>query len=221
MEKALVLQSSPLFLEMKEEEISAVLACLSAVERTYQKGEYIFENGQRIDSIGLVLAGSVHILRDDFWGSRTIIGKAEEGDLFGEAYACSFTEKLEVDAAAAEDCRILFLDVGRVLTSCGKVCKFQGRLIKNLLSVLAQKNLMLTRKMAHTAQRTTREKLLSYLSSEAKGRGSSTFEIPFNRQQLADYLCVDRSAMSGELSKLKAEGLLDYKKNRFQFLKQI
>lgn len=218
MDRFLILQKSPLFAGLKPEEIKSVLTCLSAAEQTYQKGEYIFENGQKITSMGLVLSGSVHILRDDFWGVRNIIGEAAAGDLFGEAYACAFREKLEVEVVAAESCSVLFLNVGRVLSTCSAACEFHGRLIRNLLSVLAGKNLMLTGKIDHISKRTTREKLLSYLSAVSEQSGSSAFEIPYNRQQMADYLCVDRSAMSNELSRMQKEGLLAFHKNSFRLL---
>lgn len=214
-----IIRKSPLFAGMTETEISSILVCLSASERNFKKGEYVFREGEILSSLGLVLNGSVHILKDDFWGVRTIIGEASGGELFGEAYACTFREPLEVDVTAVEDCTILFLDVARILTVCGTVCEFHTRMIRNLLSVLAQKNLMLTRKIDHMAKRTTREKLLSYLSAESKKAEGLVFEIPFNRQQLADYLCVDRSAMSGELGKLRDEGLIDFEKSKFRFLK--
>lgn len=214
-----ILEKSPLFAGMAEKEISSILICLLASEQSYKMGEYVFRKEEALTSLGLVLSGSVHIFKDDFWGTRTIIGDASEGELFGEVYACAFKEPLEVDVAAAQDCKILFLDVTRILTSCGSACEFHSKMIRNLLSVLAQKNLMLTRKITHMARRTTREKLLSYLSAEAKKTESGVFEIPFNRQQLADYLCVDRSAMSGELGKMKKEGLIDFERSSFRFLK--
>lgn len=216
-----ILKKSPLFAGVAEGEISSIMACLSASERDYKKGEYVFGCGENISSMGLVLNGAIHILKDDFWGTRTIIGEASEGELFGEAYACAIKELLEVDVVAAQDCKILFLDVAHILTTCSSACEFHTRMIRNLLSVLAQKNLMLTRKIDHMAKRTTREKLLSYLSAESKKAGGGVFEIPFNRQQLADYLCVDRSAMSGELGKLKEKGLIDFDRSKFRFLKEV
>ena len=109
----------------------------------------------------------------------------------------------------------MFMDVSRVLTVCGSACAFHARLMRNLLAVLAEKNLQFSEKLTYMTQRSTRQKLLSYLSAESLRRGAREFEIPFNRQQLADYLSVDRSALSGELSKLRGEGLLDYRKNKF------
>lgn len=210
------LKKSPLFKGIEEDNIKSMLACLSAKKKSYKKGEIIFHNGEDINSMGMVLAGSVHIFKDDFWGNRAIIGEASAGNLFGETYACVESETIEVSVAAVEDSEILFLDVQRILKTCTNECEFHTRLIYNLLSILGEKNLMLTRKMEHMAKKTTKEKLLSYLSAESMKNGSSTFEIPFNRQQLAEYLAVDRSAMSNELCKLRDKGVLNFKKNKFQ-----
>lgn len=207
---------SPLFTGIEEEDLSSILSCLSAREATYKKGTYLYECGKEITAIGLVLEGTVHIIKDDFWGNRLIVGEASKGDIFGEAYACVPGEKLEIDVIAAENCKVLFLEVQKIFKTCPLACEFHSRLTRNLLTVFAGKNLMLTRKIGHMARKTTREKILSYLFSESVKAGGASFEISFNRQQLADYLCVDRSAMSSELGKMKKEGLLRFEKNRFQ-----
>lgn len=211
-----IIKKSVLFYGMEEQEISPMLSCLSAVLKSFKKGEFIYRSGEGIASMGLVLRGSVHIIEEDFWGNRTILSEVSPGQLFGDAYACMPSVELEVSALAASDVDILFLDVQKIVTVCTSACEFHTRLIRNLLSVLSEKNLLLTRKIKHMAKRTTREKLLSYLSEESLKHKCPTFDIPFNRQQLADYLCVDRSAMSNELSKLKEEGILTFEKNRFR-----
>lgn len=218
MDYSMTLKKSPLFRGVEPEEIRSMLSCLNANEGTYKKGEFIFRNGDRLNTMGLVLSGSVHIIKEDFWGNRTIIGIASAGRLFGETYACVQSEPLEVGVVAAETAEILFLDARRIITVCTSACEFHTRLIQNLLSVLAEKNLMLTKKMEHMARKTTREKLLSYLSEQSLKQGSPVFEIPFNRQQLAEYLAVDRSAMSSELGKLRDEGILTFNKNKFHLL---
>ena len=216
MEKYLnIMKSSPLFYGIGEKEILDMLNCLSAVIRKFEKHEFIFREGDRISDTGLMLSGSVHVIKEDFWGNRMILTQVRPGQLFGETYACLRTEPLEVSVEAAEDCRVLMLDCGRILHMCTSVCDFHSCLIQNLLWILAGKNMMLTRKMEHISRRTTREKLLSYLSEQSKLQNSTDFCIPFNRQQLADYLAVDRSAMSSELGKMKKEGLLDFYKNHF------
>jgi len=211
-----ILKKSPLFSGIEENEAEQLLSCLGAKTAAYLKNQYIFRAGETTSSAGLVLSGSVHILKEDVWGNRGILAEAQTGDLFGETYAVLPKRPLEVSAFAAENTEILFLSMHKILTICSSACRFHTLLIQNLLSVLAQKNLMLTEKMEHLTKRSTREKLLSYLSAEAQRQQSSAFEIPYNRQQLADYLSVDRSAMSGELGKLRDEGLLRFHKNRFE-----
>ena len=205
-----------LFDGIKEDDRSEMLKCLNAKKKQYKKGSTVLGRGGRTSEMGMVLEGSVHMVKDDFWGNRSILGQASPGQMFGEVYACLPRQGLEVDVVAAEDTEVLFLDVGRILTVCSSACSFHTRLIRNLLTILAEKNLMLTHKMEHMAQKSTRDKVLSYISMEAEKQGGREFAIPFNRQQLADYLSVDRSAMSRELSRMKAEGLLDYHRNRFR-----
>ena len=209
------ISASPLFQGISTEDIQGMMKCLSAVRRTYRKGEMIFCAGEDAKTMGMVAAGSVEIIHDDFWGNRQIMGTAHVGELFGESYACMPDSVFLVSARAAEDCEILFMEVGRILTTCSPACEFHSRLIHNLLYILASKNLRLTQKIEHMGQRSIREKVMAYLSFQAEMYHKETFEIPFNRQQLADYLAVDRSALSAELSRMQKEGLILYEKNRF------
>lgn len=210
-----ILKKSPLFSGIDLEEMQSMLQCLSAVEKKYDKNEIILRQGEIVDYMGLVLSGRIHIVKDDFWGNRTILSDISPSQMFGESFACAQSQGLSVSALAVEPTVVLFLDIKRILNTCSSACVFHTRLIRNLLSVLAEKNLMLTGKIDHITKRTTREKLLSYLSAESLKAGSPTFQIPFNRQQLAEYLAVDRSAMSQELSKLQREDYLSYHKNVF------
>ncbi|WP_298024313.1 Crp/Fnr family transcriptional regulator [uncultured Dysosmobacter sp.] len=208
--------ASPLFRKIPAEDLPPLLRRMDARERQYQKGELLLHRGARTEHLGLVLSGAVHIVREDFWGNRAIVGLAGPGDVFAETYALS-GEPLEVSVLAAADVAVLFLEVER--TAFGKAGAFQEQLKENLLSLLAGKNLQLTRKIRHMAQRTTREKLLSYLSAQALLAGSPAFDIPLDRQQLADFLAVDRSAMSAALGKLRDEGILEFRKNHFRLLR--
>ncbi len=210
-----ILKKSRLFSGLETNEIQSMLRCLSAVEKKYDKNEVVFQQGETVDYMGLVLSGCVHIVKDDFWGNRTILSDIIPSQMFGESFACANKQALTVSALAVEATTVLFLDIKRILTTCSSACSFHTRLIRNLLSVLAEKNLMLTGKIEHITKRTTREKLLSYLSAESIKAGSATFQIPFNRQQLAEYLAVERSAMSLELSKLQKQDFLTYHKNEF------
>lgn len=199
----------PLFRGIPSEELPALLARASAQKCAFQKGELLLRRGEVTRRLGLVLSGMVHIIREDFWGNRGIVGLAEPGEIFAESYALA-GEPLEVSVLAASAGEALFLDAEHL----------SARLSANLLALLAEKNLMLTRKMRHMARGTTREKLLSYLSAQAARVGQPEFDIPLDRQQLADYLAVDRSAMSAVLGKLRHEGILTFHKNHFHLLRQ-
>lgn len=213
-----ILNQSPLFAGMAEEEILSILQCLSAHTKTYKKGSFLCHSGDPMDEIGFVLDGTATILKEDCWGNCTILSQAASGQLFGEVYACLSQEASQVSVTAASDTCVLYLNVQRMVHTCSSTCPFHTRLIQNLLSVIAHKALELTRKIEHLSKRTTREKLLSYLSAQAQAAGSNQFTIPFSRQQLADYLTVDRSAMSHELCKLRDEGVLKFQKNHFMLV---
>ncbi len=214
-----IIQNSVLFRNTTQENTAAMLECLDARIKTYSKEEYIFEAGEIISSVGMVLDGTVHILKDDFWGNRTIISEVCPGQIFGETYASLANEPMGVSVIASKKSQVMFINISKIMNICSSACQFHTNLIQNLLIIMAQKNLTLTKKIEHITKRTTREKLLSYLSEQSIKNESSSFEIPFNRQQLADYLSVDRSAMSNELSKLKDENIIEFEKNNF-FLKR-
>lgn len=192
-----------------------MLNCLGAMERGYAKGEQIYHSGDYVTDLGMVLSGSILIQTDDLWGNTTVLDKIGPGQIFAETYACVPGEPLMVDVVAAEESQVLFLNVERVLQVCPHTCAHHSKLIRNLLLLSAQKNLNLSRKIFHTASKTIRGRLLSYLSYQARRSGSPSFTIPFNRQQLADYLNVERSALSNELSKMQRDGLLVVERNRF------
>lgn len=212
------LKETTLFMGIEATEIEALLPCLSASTKTYDKGQFIHRRGDIIHRVGVVLSGCIHIIKEDFWGNRSILSEMKGGQLFGESYAILPSEGLAVSIYVAQDCQILFLDVAKIMTVCGSACEFHTKMARNLLMATAQRNLQLTQKLEYMAYRSTREKLLAYLSAQSQRQQSTTFDIPFNRQQLADYLSVDRSAMSNELSKLRDEGLLNFHKNHFELL---
>jgi len=213
-----ILNSCPLFYNIQKNDIQTLISCLYAVKKQFKKNSFIFVPEDKADSIGIVLLGTVDILREDFWGNRAILTRIETGGLFGEAFSCAQVEKLPVSVMAVEDSDIFLLNCGRILTSCASSCEFHSGLIKNLVRILANKNIMLTQKLEHITQRTTREKLLSYLSQQVRINKNNKFDIPFNRQELADYLSLDRSAMSAELSKMQNENLLRFNRNHFELM---
>lgn len=213
-------KSGPLFAGISEEGVDQVLACLSARPRHFDKQAMLLRAGDA-PVMGVVLAGSVHILQEDFWGNRSLFGRAGPGDLFAEAFACAGVLRLPVSVEACEPTDVLLLDAGRLSAVCPAACPHHVQMIRNLLRLMAEKNVGLARKVEHMARRTTRDKLLSYLSAEARRSGGSAFSIPFNRQQLADYLAVDRSAMCSELSRLRDEGLLDFHRSAFVLRQEL
>ena len=211
-----VLIRTKLFSGVGEDDVAAMLSCLGARLRRYKKDEYVLRQGERLEDILLLAEGRLHIRRDDYWGNRSILGHVGVGETFGEAYAAPESWPLLNDVVALEDSTVFFFDVKRVLTTCPSACRFHTAVVQNLFFEISEKNRSLVRKLDHMSRRTTRGKLLSYLSEEAKKQNSPYVTIPFNRQQLADYLSVDRSAMSNELCKLRDDGLLEFEKNRFR-----
>lgn len=209
------LANTPLFHGIQAAEIKAMLTCLGAREKTYKKDEIIFRAGNPVHEIGLVESGSVNIVVNLYWGNSVIFGHVSQGAIFAENYAAIQGKELICDVVATEPSNILFLDMHKLLTTCQNGCAFHQRLIHNLLRISAQKSLNLATRMMHTAPKALRDRLLSYLSEQAAVTGSTHFTIPYNRQQLADYLGVDRSAMSNELSKMQKDGLITYRKNEF------
>ncbi len=209
------LANTILFRGIKKEELSAVLTCLSPLTKTFQKGDIIFHIGDIIHDIGIVLSGGVYLENIDIWGNTTILNHIGPGQVFAEAYACSLSEPSMVNIIAAANSEILFFNVARILKTCSNTCTYHSRIIQNLLMISARKNLNLSRRIFHITPKTIRAKVLSYLSSQAIELGKYEFKIPFNRQQLADYLGVDRSALSSELSKMQREGIIEYEKNYF------
>ena len=215
-----VMKMSRIFEGITEEETESLLVCMQAKVVEYRKGEYIFRQGQHIQSIALLIKGRIHIQQDDYWGNHSIINVIHPGEMFGESYAIQQEEVFLNDVVAVENSIVVFFDINRMLTTCSSSCKFHSKVIQNLFLVISHKNRKLMQKLGHMSRRSTREKLISYLSEEAKRHGSGNFSIPFNRQQLADFLSVDRSAMSNELCKMRDEGLLMFNKNSFT-LKQL
>ena len=209
------LSRSRLFRGFTKEEINSLLECLNAAVKIYKKGEYIFRAGETTQYFGMILQGCVQIVSDDYWGERQILAGFVKGQLFGEAYACMEATPLMISAVAVEDSQVLMLNAHRVLQTCTSACDFHRRLVENLVGILAHKNLTLTRKIDQISKKTIRAKVLAYLSGEAGQQKSNCIDVPFNRQQLAEYLAVDRSALSAELSRMQKEGIITYKKNHF------
>ena len=215
------LSRTALFQGSDPEQVKEMMKCFYARERHYRKGEIVLYMGDLVKDLGLVLSGGVTIERDDLLGNRSIFGHAGPGQIFAETYACVSGEPLMVNVVADEDTDILFLDIGRVLTTCRSTCTHHSMLIRNLLLASARKNLGLSERIMHTSPKSIRGRLISFFSAQAARQGSRSFSIPFNRQQLADYLCIERSAMSAELSRLQKDGLLQTERCHFRLIAPI
>lgn len=214
-----ILSRCPLFAGISREDIGQMLSCLNGNVRELSKGSYVFLEGEPARFVGVVLSGAVQVVRDDYYGHRSILAQAEPGELFGEVFSCAELDTLPVSILCVKDCQVLMLDCKRMLTVCSNVCRFHSMLVQNLLRIVSEKNVLLSQKIRYMSQRTTQRKLMDYLMDQAKLRGSPEFTIPYDRQALADFLGVERSAMSAELGKLKKAGILDFQGARFS-LKQ-
>ena len=210
-----VICSSKLFSGVSENELSAMLSCLDTKVKDFTKDTVVLHSGETVESIGLVLSGSVFIAQDDIWGNRNILSKAGAGETFAAAFACAADSKLNVDVIAETPVTIMFVNINRIINVCSSACERHNRIIQNILGELAEKNLRFSEKIEHMGQRTTRSKIMSYLSAEAQRLGTCEFDIPFSRQQLADYLGVERSGLSSELGKMNRDGLIDFHKSHF------
>ena len=210
-----VIRSARLFSGISEEELTPMLTCLKAEKKDFTKETFVLRTGDTADAIGLVLSGTVLIMQEDIWGNRNILSKAGLGQTFAAAYACAIGSRLNVSVIAETPVTVMFLNVKRILNVCPSACSHHSRIIRNLLGELAEKNLRFNEKLTHMGQRTTRSKIMSYLSAEAQRLGKYEFDVPFSRQQIADYLGVERSGLSLELGKMRSEGLLDFRKSHF------
>ncbi|MDR0469443.1 MAG: Crp/Fnr family transcriptional regulator [Peptococcaceae bacterium] len=210
------LKQSALFQGISEEELGSLAACLGCTFQAYKKDETVYLAGDFVREIGIVVSGRVHIVKNDAWGNSNIIAELSNGEMFAEAIVCGGVSTLPDTVKAAVDTVVCFVDFQRVVTTCSSACVFHTLLIRNMIGVFARKNLMLAGKMEHITKRTTRDKLMSYLLEQSRLQNSVSFEIPFDRQGLADYLSVERSALSAEMSRLKAESVIRYRKNHFE-----
>ncbi len=208
-----------LFSGINEGDVLFLLQCIGLDTRKYKKNSIIVPFETKLTSIGIVIEGSVDVVKEDVNGNRIVVAKLSTNDIFGEAVVCAALEKTPVTVISNTDCEILFLPFEKLLHTCQKTCHFHQQVIKNLLKIIAKKNIVLNSQIDLLGKKTTREKLLTYLRTAMKNANSKLFSIPYNRNELADFLCVDRSAMSRELCRLRDEGILVFNKNEFKMLK--
>ena len=203
-----------LFRGMDENALESMLRCIGAKNRQAQKGEILLLAGDRPEHIGVVLSGQLHILREDAQGNRALLSTVMPGEVFAEALCCAGVEESPVTVMAHTDAAILLLPYRRIPRTCPNACAHHAQLIENLLRLTAEKNLLLQSRMELIGLKTIREKVLRYLASFAPSQVEN-ITIPFNREEMANYLCVERSALSHELTKMRRDGLIAYRKNCF------
>ena len=213
-----ILRKCPLLFHISDENLIPILGCIGARVVSYKKNETIIAEESAAKNIGIVLSGSVQIIQLDYYGNRSIVSTVEPSEVFGEAFACAQVKSIPVSIVADENAEIMFVDCMRVLGACSNACEFHRQMIYNLMKDLAMKNIMFHQKISVTSKRSTREKLMAYLLLQAKKNGSDSFDIPYDRQELADYLEVDRSGLSVEISKMRREGIIENRKNHFEIL---
>lgn len=213
-----ILQKINLFKNIEPDELQSLLRCLHAGQKTYRADEFILLAGDAVSSVGIVLSGGVQITKEDYDGNRMILTELSAGDLFAETFACAGIKKSPVSVLAVTECEILWIEFSHVLHTCATPCAFHSRLIFNMLQLTAQKNVMLNDRISLLSRRSIREKLLTYFTLQKQKSGSNSFRIPFSRNELADFLCADRSALSRELCKMRDEGILSFHKNHFVLL---
>ncbi|MGN0620883.1 MAG: Crp/Fnr family transcriptional regulator [Porcipelethomonas sp.] len=214
------LKNCKLFENIECENLSAMLGCLKTEVRSYTKNQNIFSEGEAVTQIGIMLSGTAQITYTDFYGNRSIVTAIEPSELFGESFACAEMKSVPVSVVADNNCEVMLVDSRKMLRQCCSACEFHSRIIFNLMRSIAAKNILLNQKIEIISKRTTREKLMTYLMIQAKKHGRSSFTIPCDRQELADFLEVDRSGLSAEISKLRKENVLECKRNFFRLLKK-
>ena len=213
------IKNSPVFFGLSEDELKNMLECFNARIKNFEDGEFIIRQGEMVKNIYLVLEGAVNIEKDTYWGRRIIVTQLGINDNIALAFVASKNVESSIDAVSVGNTKLLILSYEKCTTMCQNVCTKHRLLINNLFEILSKENIELLQKIENISQKTIREKLLTYFSNEAKRNKSNIFEIPYNRQDLADYLNIDRSAMSFELSKMQKDGLIKTEKNKFCLIK--
>lgn len=213
-----VLDNCLLFEGIKREHYSQMLGCLGARTMKVKRGAMVFAEGDPATGVGIVLSGGIQTVREDYLGNRSILSMSVPGQMFGEGFSCSGVDALPVSIVAAADSEVMIINCSHIMTICHHVCSFHNQMIRNLLRSVADSNMRLSQKVDILAKRTTREKVMAYLLSEAKLQGRDDFFIPYDRQELADYLGVERSAMSTVIGRLRSEGLIDVNRKWFRIL---
>jgi len=212
------LQKCTLFNQISEKDLTSLLCCLGAKFETFDKKYTIFTEGNPAKYIGIILSGSAKIIQTDYFGNRNIVANVEQSEIFGESFACAESSSFPITVVANEPCEVMLIESQRIMHTCINSCSFHNQIIYNLMKDIAYKNVLFYQKIEITSKRTTREKLLTYLMFYSKKEKSDSFYIPFDRQELADFLEVERSGLSAEISRLRNENIIESRKNYFKLL---
>ena len=210
--------NTSLFSGIKKEDMGAMLSCTGYHIGSYSKGQVIALENEHIRHVGIVISGAVDMVKEDIWGHKTLLARIGKEELFGESFACAQDTQSLVTFSAPEDTKVLFIPFHRIMHTCSMACEFHHKLVENMVGIIAGKNRELMKKVEVVSRKTLREKILAYLSHQAQREGERYFQIPLSRQELAEYLCADRTALSRELASMKNDGLIDYDKNMFRIL---
>ena len=210
--------NSPLFDGIGSENMDTMLGCTGYHIGAYQKGQIIILEEEQIRHVGIVLSGTVDMVKEDVWGNKTLLARMGKNELFGETFACGDDNRSAVTFVAPENARVLFLPFHRMMHTCTNACAFHQKLVENMVRIIANKNRELMRKVEIVSKKTLREKILTYLSIQSQIQNSRYFEIPLGRSELAAYLCADRTALARELGNMKSDGVIDFDKNMFRIL---
>ncbi len=211
-----MLGTSMLFEDITDEEKKEILGCLTYQIKNYKQGSVIALEGNEIKYIGVILSGSVDMIKEDLWGNRAMLTRMTEGDLFGETFACGIESSSVVTFTASSDLTVMMLPFHQVIHTCSNACTFHEKLIRNLVHMIAAKNKALMQKLEIITKKTLREKIMAYLSMQAQLQDTRYFYIPLKRGELAEFLCADRSALTRELSQMREEHLIDFDRNTFR-----
>lgn len=217
----LILYDVPLFKNMSKEDILSALKCVGSFFKEYKKDEFISLENEKMKCVGLVLEGSVQMIREDIWGNKAMIILISANELFGESFACGSNNTASVSFVSNEKTKVLFLPFDRVLHSCSSACGHHQSLLTNMITLIAEKNVALMSKIDIISKKSLREKIAAYLLLQASNQNSKYFTIPLGRGRLAEYLNVDRSALTRELNLMKSDGYIDYDRNTFKILKEF
>lgn len=210
--------NNPLFKGINREDMSKMLDCLGFHEKSYTRGEFILLEEDNISHIGIILTGSIDMIKEDIWGDRNILVRMKDNDIFGESFACSADQMSSVSFQARSKTDVIMLPFNKVVHNCNNSCVFHHRLIENMVELLAEKNRRLIQKSEIVSRKTLREKLMAYLSMQSQEAGSKSFIVPIGRVELAEYISADRSAITRELNAMRDEGIIDFKRNSFTIL---